>query len=213
MPASLARHYPRSWQTERPALSGRRERARYERARDAALSYPEVGATRGRVFGKPGAEPPAGYHLVRRRVRVGLGDQAFAEARAVVLGWGMQRGVGASVYPPDATPTEGQTVLVTTRIGPVPITAPCRVVWTVDEPDRVGFGYGTLPGHPVCGEEAFVVTRDDPGTSDSADAVWATILAFSRPATWYARLGGPAGRLVQRWITRRYLRAFEGLDG
>jgi uncharacterized protein (UPF0548 family) len=190
-------------------VSRRGERARYERARGAALSYPEVGASRGPVFDEPGAEIPAGYHLVRRRVRVGLGDQAFAEARAVVLGWGMQRTVGASVYPPDSTPTEGQTVLVTTRIGPVPITAPCRVVWTVDEPDRVGFGYGTLPGHPVRGEEAFVVTRDSGGARESAGAVWATVLAFSRAATWYTRLGGPVGRLAQRWVSQRYLRAFE----
>jgi uncharacterized protein (UPF0548 family) len=189
-------------------LSGRGELARYERARDAALSYPEVGASRGPVFDEPGAELPAGYHVVHRRVRVGLGDEAFAEARAVVLGWGMQRKVGASVYPTDATPTDGQTVLVTTRIGPVPITAPCRVVWTVDEPDRVGFGYGTLPGHPVRGEEAFVVTRNSAGASESP-AVWATVLAFSRPATWYTRLGGPVGRLVQRWVSQRYLRAFE----
>ncbi|SIP67631.1 hypothetical protein BN9982_740001 [Mycobacterium tuberculosis] len=31
--------------------------------------------------------------------------------------------------------------------------APCRVVYVIDEPDVRGFGYGTLPGHPVSGEE------------------------------------------------------------
>jgi len=187
---------------------------RYQRADAAAPSYPEVGATRAAVFGGAEAEPgldgaglPTGYHVLRRRVRIGHGERTWRAARTVVLGWGMQFSAGATVYPLDAVPEVGQTVLVTTRIGPVPITAPCRVVWTVDEADRAGFGYGTLPGHPERGEEAFVVTRD------AAGDVWCTILAFSRPATWYARLGGPAGRLVQRWITGRYLSAFDGLDG
>ncbi len=65
--------------------------------------------------------------------------------------------------------------------GPVRITAPCRVVYTVNEPDRQGFACGTLPGHPECGEEAFLVERDDDG------AVTFAITAFSRPATLRAK--------------------------
>jgi uncharacterized protein (UPF0548 family) len=182
---------------------------RYASDRAAAPSYPEVGATRTAALA--GTESvsatglPAGYHVLHRRVRVGHGDATFAAARSVVLGWGMQRAAGATVYPPDTAPELDLTVLVTTWIGPVPITAPCRVVWTVDDAEHAGFGYGTLPGHPERGEEAFLVSRD------AAGEVWATILAFSRPATWYARLGGPVGRLVQRWITRGYLSAFQNL--
>ena len=182
---------------------------RYATDRAAAPSYPEVGATRAAALA--GTESvsvaclPAGYHVLHRRVRVGHGDATFGAARSVVLGWGMQRAAGATVYPPDTAPQLDLTVLVTTRIGPVPITAPCRVVWTVDDAEHAGFGYGTLPGHPERGEEAFLVSRD------AAGEVWATILAFSRPATWYARLGGPVGRLVQRWITRGYLSAFQNL--
>lgn len=71
----------------------------------------------------------------------------------------------------------------------------------MDEPDRVGFAYGTLPGHPECGEQSFVVTRDETG------AVWFTIRAFSRPARWFSRLGAPVTRVLQRLATRRYLRA------
>jgi uncharacterized protein (UPF0548 family) len=33
----------------------------------------------------------------------------------------------------------------------------CRVVDVVDEPDRFGFAYGTLPVHPDQGEESFTV--------------------------------------------------------
>jgi uncharacterized protein (UPF0548 family) len=78
---------------------------------------------------------------------------------------------------------------------------PCRVVGTVSEPRRTGFAYGSLPGHPACGEEAFLVTRDE------QDGVWFEVIAFSRPGTWYARLGGPVTRGVQRAAVARYLRA------
>lgn len=79
-------------------------------------------------------------------------------------------------------------------------------MWTPEHscgqvPGRRGFAYGTLPGHPECGEERFCVEwRDD-------DTVALNIVAFSRPATWWARAGAPVARLVQRRITDRYLRA------
>lgn len=66
---------------------------------------------------------------------------------------------------------------------------------------RQGFAYGTLRGHPEAGEEAFLVELD------TEDVVWLRIVAFSRPATWYARLGGSAARVAQAVITRRYLHA------
>jgi uncharacterized protein (UPF0548 family) len=89
--------------------------------------------------------------------------------------------------------------VVRCRLGPLPI--PCRVVWVVDEPDRVGFGYGTLPGHPETGEEAFVVSRDPAGV------VTLTVTAYSRPGLLLTRLAGPVGRWGQRLMIRRYARA------
>ena len=71
----------------------------------------------------------------------------------------------------------------------------------IDEPDRAGFAYGTLPGHPESGIEQFTVTRTATGL------VRCHLDVVSRPAAWYARLGAPVSRLVQELITRRYLRA------
>ncbi len=85
-------------------------------------------------------------------------------------------------------------------IGPARIQAPVEVVYLMDEPDRQGFAYGTLPGHPECGEERFVIVR-------SGLAVRAEIDAFSQPAVWFMRAAGPVGRLVQRVVTDRYLRS------
>lgn len=75
------------------------------------------------------------------------------------------------------------------------------MVYLVDEDHRKGFAYGTLPGHPESGEEAFVVELGEDGQ------VTFTISAFSRPASVLARLGGPLSRAIQRWVTGRYLRA------
>lgn len=93
----------------------------------------------------------------------------------------------------------GDTVVM--RIGLWPRDVPCRVIYVVDEPDRKGFAYGTLPGHPERGEEAFVVERTDD------DSVWLTIRAFSRPANPLIWLGYPLVRLMQELYTRRYERS------
>lgn len=88
-------------------------------------------------------------------------------------------------------------------LGRLSLRVPCRVVYVVDEPDRKGFAYGTLPGHPVSGEEAFVLERGHDGR------ITFTVSAFSRPATMFAKLGGPVGRTIQHMMTERYLRALD----
>ncbi|GAB3655268.1 DUF1990 family protein [Nocardioides korecus] len=164
-----------------------------QRWREVAFNYPDVGATRG--------TPPAGYHHLSERVRLGAGPQVFDDAATGLLGWEMHRRAGVRVDPAEATITRGTVALLRLGLGRVAIKAPVRVVNEVDELDRRGFAYGTLVGHPEAGEELFVVERDRDGT------VFLQITAFSRPATRLARCAGPLGRLVQRLITERYLRA------
>ena len=85
-------------------------------------------------------------------------------------------------------------------VGLGPVRAPCRVVSVVDEENRRGFAYGTLPGHPESGEELFAV-RYDPAD----DTVYAEVVAFSRHATWWSKAAGPITSMVQRMMTKRYL--------
>jgi uncharacterized protein (UPF0548 family) len=75
------------------------------------------------------------------------------------------------------------------------------VVYTEEGRDRRGFAYGTLPGHPEQGEEAFLL--DLTGNGD----VHFRIRAFSRPASLLARVGGPLTRAVQAYATTRYVTA------
>ncbi|MFJ9690966.1 DUF1990 family protein [Kitasatospora sp. NPDC101183] len=165
-------------------------------ARAAEPTYPEVGATRG------GPLPP-GYAHLRRRVHLGRGADVLERAGRYVLGWGAQLGTGFAVHP-GGPAEEGATVLLRLRLpgARLPrLVIPCRVVWTVERPDRIGFGYGTLPGHPERGEESFLVSMDGDGE------VWFEVAAFSRLDAWYARLGRPVALLCQYLAIERYLAA------
>jgi len=85
--------------------------------------------------------------------------------------------------------------------GPLPIRAPIRVVYVIDEPRRKGFAYGTLPGHPESGEDAFIVDQTDDGS------VWLEIRSLSRPSSWFWWMMYPVLRVGQVAFTRRYLRS------
>ena len=160
------------------------------------LTYSAVGATRDL------RDVPKGFRALERRAVVGHGEGAFAAAKRSILDWGLQTGSGMAVdiAGPIAV---GDTVRLTIPFGPLRVHAPARVVYVVDEPRLAGFAYGTLPGHPECGEEAFLVELGADGT------VSTVIRAFSHPANWFWRLGAPVLRLAQELYTRRYLKALQ----
>lgn len=157
---------------------------------DRPLTYLETGST--------AAELPAGYRHVRAIKRIGSGRPRFEQAADAVMRYGMLRGAGLRVDASTAVAEVGTDVLG--RLGP--FLAPCRVVYVMAETNRRGFAYGSLPGHAVRGEEMFAV-RFDPADG----GVYSEVAAFSRPAAWWSRLGGPVLWLVQRLVTRRYLDA------
>ncbi|MDO3646050.1 DUF1990 family protein [Nocardia mangyaensis] len=161
--------------------------------RSAPFTYPEVGATRTTM--------PAGYHRFRRRRRIGHGRDLFDRAAAHIREFGMQKGVDIFDRADTEIAEPGTELTVRLGLGPLVITAPCRVVYVLADPNRSGFAYGTLPGHPEIGEELFAVEYDP-----ADDTVYGLVTAFSRPGTWYVRLGGPAVRMIQRWFAIRYLR-------
>lgn len=158
------------------------------------FTYTEVGATRSGTL-------PAGYHHVRRRHRIGVGRAAFEAVADGLMTWQVLLGSGLRVDAAAPRAQVGVNVTTGLGLGPIRLRIPCRVVWTVDDAHQVGFGYGTLPGHPEHGEEAFLVEID------RTEDVWFTVTAFSRPATWYTRLAGPLARLGQSAVTSRYVSA------
>lgn len=150
--------------------------------RDDDLTYAPVGATReraGQAWTRAGVTP--GHRVLRARHRLARGGteaQRSALARDLQA-WRVHGAAGVRVRA-DGPAEPGRHVVTLLGVGPVALRAPTRVVWADDE----GFGYGTLPGHPVAGEEAFrVVLRDGD--------VWLDVEAYSRPATAWTRAVGP----------------------
>ncbi|GAA1015177.1 DUF1990 domain-containing protein [Nocardiopsis tropica] len=143
---------------------------------------------------------PSEYRRSEVSARVGRGDEAWARAAHEVLHWGVKTASGFSVST-DERVHPGLRVTVTARVAGVTVTEPVEVVEVVDTADRAGFSYRTLPGHPVRGEEAFVVHRD-------GDDVLLTVRSLTRPAPHgFWRAAYPALRVAQAVAHRRYLRA------
>lgn len=165
------------------------------------LNYEPVGATR------PGealwSETGGDFRRFERTVVIGRGDAEWQAAMQAVLRWEVKRRSGFEVTPgAGERAVEGGEYRITAALRPFAVHEPVRVVAVVDEPERCGFAYRTLPGHPVSGEEAFIVHRTPDGT------VCFTLRSLTRPAP-----DGPWRRLfpllliAQRIVRRRYLRA------
>lgn len=143
---------------------------------------------------------PEGYRHDRWEADLGAFDnERFARSAAALRRWDVQRGAGLRIFPGDPVRPDLTFALVI-RLPVGYATAAGRVVYVVDEPERYGFAYGTLPAHPEQGEEAFQVARD-------GDRLIFTIIAFSRPRHPAARLGAPVSRALQLRVTRCYLNA------
>ncbi|WP_258374466.1 DUF1990 family protein [Curtobacterium sp. MCBD17_032] len=107
---------------------------------------------------------------------------------------------------PDGTPlvTAGTTATLTMHAFGQTVHAPVRVVAIIDERDRKGFAYGTLEGHPLSGEESFVIERTPDGS------VWLQVRQFSQPASRKWRFVAPLVRRQQRVMAEKYLAALRG---
>ena len=123
----------------------------------------------------------------------------FDRAKDSLRLWQTHRHVGATLTPNNPPLVTGTVVVVIFHFVPVHVEAPCRIVYVTDEANRFGFAYGSLPGHPERGEEAFHVRREADG------AVTFDIVVFSRPGDWLVRIGSPVARAVQRRVTKGYL--------
>lgn len=114
-----------------------------------------------------------------------------------------------AVFDEDGHPyiSNGMSAVLRVPFGPFRLSAPVRVVYVIEEEHRVGFAYGTMHGHPLTGEEAFVLEQRDDGS------VWLTVRSFSRPGTGFRRLMAPFVLSGQKKLARRYLRALHPVTG
>jgi len=81
---------------------------------------------------------------------------------------------------------------------------PVLVVYVIDEPERIGFAYGTTADGPESGEESFILERRDD------DTVWLTIRSILRTR---GGIFAPRRRRKRRELTRVELRALHPAGG
>ena len=165
-------------------------------------SYSPLGATRPAEERWTQAIP--GFRRYERTVLIGHGTRQWAAAASAVLDWGVKTRSGFAVVPGEGTDRralECRSYWLVASLGPLTGREPVRVVAVVEEPTRCGFAYGTLDGHPVSGEEAFIVHRSPDG------GVWLTLRSLTRPSRGGWRLAFPVLLVAQRWYRHRYLRA------
>lgn len=170
------------------------------------LNYAAVGATE--ISESAWSAAPTGFRAYERSVIIGHGDATWRAARASVMTWGIKTSSGFEVHPAQGGSPhvqQGTDYTLIARLGPLHIREPATVVAVVDHETRAGFAYGTRTGHPVSGEEAFILTRDTSGR------VWLTLRSLTRPAVGPWRILFPLILIAQRWYRFRYLRALRGI--
>lgn len=185
------------------------------KASSGSLNYPYLGLTRLAAGKAPGTTTwPNGFAHVDRSLMVGRGEETFAALAEGIMTWQIQRRAGLTVKAP-ARAAVGARVVSGFGVGALRLPVPCEVVWALEpaaQPEGsqellAGFGYGTLPGHPALGEEAFIAQMKPDG------GVHFRLLAFSKPAGLIYTLGSPVTKLTQAGVTRSYLQAARALVG
>ena len=164
--------------------------------KSAEPTYSDIGAT---LAGKR----PDGFHHDRYETVLGQGPETFQRAVTGLKTWKAHRLPGMGVFPDQQEIIPDATVVVTLGTPIMALAMPCRIVSIIDGQTRWGFAYGTLPGHPEQGEEAFIVAMSPDQT------VRFEIEAFSRPGDPLVRLSGRIGRGMQKGGTGGYLRALK----
>lgn len=150
---------------------------------------------------------PAGFRPDEASVRLGLGEACWAKSSRAVMAWGVKTRSGFVVQPEGGNaaapegPSAGERLWLIANIGPWRIREPIEITGVIDEPRRRGFAYGTLEGHPVSGEELFVVERRDD------DSVWFVMRSATGPSTGTWRALFPVLLLAQAFYRRRYRQA------
>jgi uncharacterized protein (UPF0548 family) len=134
-----------------------------------------------------------------------LPDGSFGLGVEALQSWSVHRGAGLEIAT-DGAIAAGTNVALSAPLPLGYVDACCRIVAVIEERDRYGFAYGTLPTHPESGEESFLVVRD-------GDHVRFEVQAVSKPRHPLARLVPPVADRLQDLAVRKYLSAMQRLTG
>jgi len=172
------------------------------RLSEAPFPYADVGLTR-----EGPARAPRGFVLDDYGTELGRGSEAFSRGKHALRSFAHYPKSFTRVVRLGSELHAGTLFATVAQHFGFASAHPCRVIYVIDERDRFGFGFGTLPGHSERGEERFLVRRD------AHDLVSYDVRAFSRPAGWLTRLGAPVARELQRRFQRETVMEMRRLCG
>ncbi len=175
------------------------------------FNYSHVGITKA---DKASLTPSLQKHVDEDTEEIGTGVDRWEYAGRQTLSWGIQKHAGYSILPvngaltPEPAVMEPEmTVQLRRRFGPLVMSMPVRVIYVLDEPRRKGFAFGTLAGHPVSGEVAFLVEHK------SDDSVHFTLRSFSGPGKGLWAFAYPVVLLLRGGLKNTYFEALTGEPG
>jgi uncharacterized protein (UPF0548 family) len=123
------------------------------------FTYPEVGFTKSGPL-LPDHQLSKHYRLVHHRFHLGQGEKLYENAKAAFLRWDMFSLGWVSVHQPNTPMVPESLVAIVSHVIGVWSINVCRIIYILDDDGeivRFGFGYGTLPGHAIRGEERMTV--------------------------------------------------------
>ena len=155
---------------------------------------------------------PSGYRDFESAFFLGHGRDTFDRCAEELLHWEVKirsgfdiEGLGNCATDSDTPRVQaGQEPTIFVRLGPFRLPEPARVIEVVESRARRGFTYATKPGHPITGEESFILIHTP------ENRVFLVLRSVSRAGTGIWRLGEPFVRLAQIIYRRRYSRALRG---
>jgi len=157
--------------------------------RNEPFSYTELGATQNDAA-------PRDYTVDHNRVRLGTGRDCFVRAVEAVRSWKMFDLTWTKIFWENTPIETGETVaILINHFGFWSLNA-ARIVYAFEEPgvvEKYGFAYGTLLEHGERGEERFSVEYHK-----ADETVWYDLYAFSQPNNFWARIGYPFSRYLQK---------------
>lgn len=140
---------------------------------------------------------PPGFRRRQWQRRIPHGD--LDRASRAIGQWAGHDQAGIRRFPKTPGIAVGETLALAIPVGPISVSATCRIVDVIDGPECFGFTYATLPHHAVDGEESFVVARDDDGS------LTITVTAVWRPTMVANHVCPPLTRWLQNRAINRYL--------
>jgi uncharacterized protein (UPF0548 family) len=187
-------------------------------ADDLGLNYAAIGCT---ASPEVLSFPPAGFLPIELSHRIGSSAHRFDTAARLLMTWGVLRQAGVDVldivaepaalstrstgplYLQDGTPwiTPGMTARLASNHRPDVVSGPVKVLSVIDEPGRMGYVYGTCPGHRAQAERLFLLEHAED------DSVWFTVRSVARPRNTRTPLSRALFRSAQRRTEQRFVTA------